>query len=142
MLSNRFFQVFLGNQSSRRHRLNNGLPQGSVSAPILFNLYKSDVPSSSLNLFQYADDIALTHQARKFEECENQLEEGLESSRFFHQLRLRPIPSKTEGCLFHLGTHDANRKLTVHEVFRTETELKIRNEIERKMQNIQPNVEK
>jgi hypothetical protein len=27
-------------------------------------------------------------------------------------------------------------------VFRTETELKIRNEIERKMQEIQPNVEK
>jgi hypothetical protein len=30
----------------------------------------------------------------------------------------------------------------VNEVFRTETELKIRNEIERKMQDIQPNVEK
>jgi hypothetical protein len=30
----------------------------------------------------------------------------------------------------------------LNEVFRTETELKIRNEIERKMQDIQPNVEK
>jgi hypothetical protein len=30
----------------------------------------------------------------------------------------------------------------VNEVFGTETELKIRNEIERKMQDIQPNVEK
>jgi hypothetical protein len=29
-----------------------------------------------------------------------------------------------------------------NEVFGTETELKIRNEIERKMQDIQPNVEK
>jgi hypothetical protein len=59
MLSNRFFQVFLGNQSSRWRRLNNGLPQGSVLAPILFNLYMSDLPSSSLNLFQYANDIKL-----------------------------------------------------------------------------------
>jgi hypothetical protein len=41
----------------------------------------SDPPFFSLNLFQYADDIALAHQARKFEECEIHLEEGLETLR-------------------------------------------------------------
>jgi hypothetical protein len=56
----------------------------------------------------------LTHQARKFEECEVHLEEGLETlSRFFHQWHLCPNPSKTEVCVFHLGTHDANSKRTV-----------------------------
>jgi hypothetical protein len=35
MLSNRFFQVFLGNQSSRLRRLNNGLPQCSISHDII-----------------------------------------------------------------------------------------------------------
>jgi hypothetical protein len=74
MVSHRFFQVF-GNQSSRWRRLNNGLPQDSVLAPILFNLYMSDQPSSSLNLCQFADDIALTNQSKKFEECEILLEE-------------------------------------------------------------------
>jgi hypothetical protein len=74
----------------------------------------SDLPSSSLNLFQHADDIALIHQARKFDECEIQLEEGLETlSRFCHKWRLRPNPSKSVVCVFHLGTHDANRKLNV-----------------------------
>jgi Reverse transcriptase (RNA-dependent DNA polymerase) len=69
---------------------------------------------SSSNLFQYADDIALTYQARMFEDCEIHLEEDLEAlSRFFQQWRLRPNPSKTEVCVFHLGTHDANKKLTV-----------------------------
>jgi hypothetical protein len=103
ILSNRFFQVFLGNQSSRWRRLNNGLPPGSALAPILFNLCMSDLPSSSLNLFQYVDDIA--YQARKFEECEIHLEKGFEIlSRFFHEWSLRPNLSKTEICVFHLGT--------------------------------------
>jgi hypothetical protein len=35
MLSNCYFQVFLGDHSSRWRRLNNGLHQGSVLAPIL-----------------------------------------------------------------------------------------------------------
>jgi hypothetical protein len=74
----------------------------------------SDVPSSSLNVFQYADDIALTHQARKFEGSKIHLEESLETlSRIFHQWHLCPNTLKKEVCAFHLGTHDANRKLTV-----------------------------
>jgi hypothetical protein len=70
----------------------------------------SDLSSSSLNLLQYADDIALTHQARKFEECAIHLGEGLKILRsFFRQWRLRP--SKTQGSI--LRTRYANRKLTV-----------------------------
>jgi hypothetical protein len=65
MLSNRYFQVFLGNQSSRWRRLNNGLPQGSVLAKILFNLYMSDLPSNAAKVFQYAEDIAVTYPAKK-----------------------------------------------------------------------------
>jgi hypothetical protein len=73
MLSNRFFQVFFGDQSSRWRRLNNGYPQGSVLAPIFFNLYMSDLPSTAAKVFQYADDIAVNYQAKTFNECENNL---------------------------------------------------------------------
>jgi hypothetical protein len=45
-----------------------------------------------------------------FEYCKIHLEA---LSRFFHQWRLRPNPSKTEVCVFHLPTHDANKKLKV-----------------------------
>jgi hypothetical protein len=57
MLSNRYLQVILGDKSSRWRRLNNGLPQGSVLAPILFNLYMSHIPITVAKQFQYAGNI-------------------------------------------------------------------------------------
>jgi hypothetical protein len=112
MLSNPYFQLFLGDQSSRWRRLNNGLPQGSVLAPILFNLYISDLPPTPVKVFQYADDIAVTYQAKTFYECENNLEADIEVlNHFFHRWCLQPNPGKTEMCVFHLNTHAANKQL-------------------------------
>jgi Reverse transcriptase (RNA-dependent DNA polymerase) len=98
MLSNMLYQVFLGSSNSRWRRLNNGLPQGSVLAPILFNLYMADIPSTMSQHFQYAYDIALTFQAETFAECESQLEADLEElNQFFKRWRLQPNPGKTEA---------------------------------------------
>jgi hypothetical protein len=103
MLSNRYFQVFLGDQSTRWRRLNNRLPQGSVLAPILFNLYMSDLPSTAAKVLQYV-----------FDECENTLEADIEVlNQFFHRWCLQPNPGKTEMYVFHLHTHAANKQLDV-----------------------------
>ena len=115
MLSNRFFQVYMGDKSSRWRRLNDGLPQGSVLAPVLFNLYLSDIPETLSKQFQYADDIALTYQANSFSDCEASLEADLERlNGYFRRWRLQPNPIKTETCVFHLSTHDANRMLNIN----------------------------
>jgi hypothetical protein len=91
MLSNRYFQVFLGDKSSRWRRLNNGLPQGSVLAQILFNLYMSDIPIMVSKQFQNDDDISLTFQANSFAECETTLEADLDKlDEFFRRWRLQP----------------------------------------------------
>jgi hypothetical protein len=103
MLSNRFFRVFLGYQCSRWRRLNNGLPD-----------YLSDIPSTTSKLFQYADDIAMTFQSSYFEEFETSLESDLIIlNQFLRNWHLQPNPSKSKKCVFHLGTHDANRRLKI-----------------------------
>jgi hypothetical protein len=99
MLSNRYFQVFLGDQSNRWRCLNNGLPQASVLAPMLFNLYVSDLPSTAAKVFQYAGDIAVTYQAKAFDECENNLKADIEVLiQFFHRWCLQPNPPQYACC--------------------------------------------
>jgi Reverse transcriptase (RNA-dependent DNA polymerase) len=112
MLSNRFFQVFLGDKTSRLRRLNSGLPQGSVLAPMLFSLYLSDISSPLSKQFQYADDIVLTYQANSIPEC-GEIWNLLTLHGYFQRWRLQPNPTKTESCVFHLSTHEAYRALDI-----------------------------
>jgi len=46
---------------SRLRRLKNGVPQESVLAPILFNIYTSDLTNTISRKYAYADDLAITH---------------------------------------------------------------------------------
>jgi hypothetical protein len=63
---------------------------------IPFNLYMSDLPPTAAKVFQYADDIAVTYQAKTFDECENNLEAEIEVlNQFFHRWCLQPNPGKT-----------------------------------------------
>ena len=57
MASNRSFTLTTGNSKrSRFRRLKNGVPQGSVLAPLL-NIYISDLPATISRKYAYADDL-------------------------------------------------------------------------------------
>jgi len=114
MLSNRLITVVIGDRKIKQKTLNNGLPQGSVLAPLLFNLYTSDLPNTKSNKFIYVDDIALLCQEKIYELCELQLTEDLsEINKYCKNWRLIPNSIKTEVTLFHLNNRKARQEIKV-----------------------------
>lgn len=114
MLKNRYFKVTIGQDSCKSKTIKNGLPQGSVLAPLLFNLYISDLPETKSLKFGYADDMAIAVQSKDLEDGENTLTSDLQILGHYYQTwRLCPNPSKTEVCAFHLNNRQANRQLNV-----------------------------
>ena len=78
MLENRRFFVALNGKKSRWRRQRNGLPQGSVLAPMLFNIYTNDQPvHADTRSFIYADDLCIASPGNDFNNIEVSLTSAL-----------------------------------------------------------------
>ena len=76
MLYNRSFMLNTSDgQCSRQRRLKNGVPQGSVLAPMLCNVYIHDLPVTQAKKYGYADDLAILLQKKSWEDIEEEEEE-------------------------------------------------------------------
>ena len=113
LLRQRRFRVHMGDISSSWRVQKNGLPQGSVLAPTLFNLYINDLPATCRK-FIYADDICLAHQARKFEDLNTTINTDIAMiSEFCKRWRLQPSVAKTVSSTFHLHNARINQELDI-----------------------------
>ncbi|KAG7478908.1 hypothetical protein JOB18_012357 [Solea senegalensis] len=115
MLQNRSFYVTTSSgERSRNRQLRNGLPQGSVLAPILFNIYIADNPATLGNKYLYADDSAIAAQAKTYEEIQTILEADISTlCRYFRLWHLKVSESKTVYFIYHLSTRLAKKELEV-----------------------------
>jgi len=62
LVGNRSFPLTTGNnKSSRLRRLKNGVPQASVLATFLFNIYIYDLPTTVPRKYAYSHHLAIMH---------------------------------------------------------------------------------
>ena len=99
----------------------NGLPQGIVLAPLLFNVYILTInlrlrtaAGPYIYIYIYADDLCITTQQSDLQHVEHTLALALdEMSIYYSRNLLKPNTAKTQICCFHLRNRYAKHKLNV-----------------------------
>ena len=116
LLSDRYARVRYNNAKSSKLRYDNGLPQGSVLAPLLWLIYINDLPdtlpiatqvgvSSSL----FADDVAIAASGKTKQECERQLQPAMDALvKWCKQNKVTISTSKTVCCLYTKDNKEKN----------------------------------
>eukprot|EP00057_Strongylocentrotus_purpuratus_P019440 XP_011673914.1 PREDICTED: uncharacterized protein LOC105442933 [Strongylocentrotus purpuratus] len=92
-----------------------GLPQGSVLASLLFNVYTNDQPTHpNTRSFLYADDLCIATQNQSFVKLEESLSGALAGLiPYYATNHLRANHDKTQISAFHLKNRDANHQLRI-----------------------------
>ena len=109
-LLNRTFQVKIGNEKSDKLFAENGLPQGSILSPILFNLMIHDIPkceSRKIQTLLYADDCVIWIPGNDIKEMSLQIQSYLSKlNEWFASRGLKISHQKTTPVLFSRGKND------------------------------------
>ena len=115
LVRNRSFTLTTGTAlQSRLRRLKNGVPQGSVLAPLLFNIYIHDLPETIARKFAYADDLAILHTATNWQTLEGTLCQDMATlSSYLQKWKLKLSTAKTVSAAFHLNNKEARRELSI-----------------------------
>ncbi|KAJ3582540.1 hypothetical protein NHX12_000504 [Muraenolepis orangiensis] len=113
--SNRSFNLQTSSgQCSRLRRLKNGVPQGSVLSPMLFNVYIHDLPDTASRKYGYADDLAIMLSRPTWKAMEEGLNEDMGTLvAYLRRWRLQLSVGKSVAAAYHPSTREARRELEV-----------------------------
>ena len=116
LIRNRSFALTTGgSKQSRVRRLKNGVSQGSVLGPLLFNIYTYDLPFMISRKFAFADNLALLHSSGNWKDLEGTLSQDMSTlSAYLQTWRLKLSYTKTVTAAFHLNNREAKRELKVY----------------------------
>ena len=116
MVSNRSFTLTTGNgQRNRLRHLKNGIPQGSVLAPLLFNIYTSDLPATTSRKYAYADDLAIMHADGDWLAVEGALSKDMATlGEYLQTWKLKLSTMKMVSAVFHLSNKEAKCELKIN----------------------------
>jgi len=116
MVGNPSFSLTTGNgQRSRLRRLKNGVPQKSVIAYLLFNIYTSDLPTTISTKYAHADDLAVMHGDGDWQAVEGaQTKDMAMLGEYLHTWKLKLSTMKTVSAVFHLNNKEVKRELKVN----------------------------
>ena len=116
LVRNRRFTLTTGDsKQSRLRRFKNGVPHGSVMAPLLFNISTYNFPSMISRKFAYADDLTLLHSSDNFwKDLEGTLSQDMSTlSPYLQTWRLKLSHIKMVTAAFYLNNREAKRELKV-----------------------------
>ena len=116
LLSDRYARVGYNNSTSSKLRYDNGLPQGSVLAPLLWLIYINDLPDTLKTTTQlgvssslFADDVAITAYGKTKQECERKLQPALDAlTTWCKDNKVTISTSKTVCCLYTKDNKEKN----------------------------------
>ena len=105
LITNRIFKLYVGKDSSKTYTIKSGVSQGSVLAPMLFNIYMYDIPKTASTKYMYADDIALMESGLNYAEIQQTLTNYLTNlDMYIQRWRLRLNVEKTVSSCFVDGS--------------------------------------
>jgi len=86
--------------------------RGSVLAPLLFNIYISDLPTTISRKYAYADDLAIMHADGDWHAVEGALSKHISTlGEYLQTWKLKLSTTKMVSVIFHHNNKEAKREL-------------------------------
>jgi len=115
MLSDRKFVIAMGQTITERiFKMKNGLPQGTITAPTLYNIFTHDILLGIDNALAFADDIIIYSNKSKMKDIQLEIQANLSKiEKYCEKFKLKINYDKCECILFRTpirkGTNDLRK---------------------------------